>query len=100
MALVDRLPEALSRASMGKVSEAMKDDLPYKVELWMGSDLNAREEILAATGRLNLAQEMYDRCRGWFPGRLVTLSNRAMLMRRSDKEAPPGTIPIHRQTDD
>jgi hypothetical protein len=65
-------------------------DLPYLVELWFDPDMNRREETIATAGHVKVARAAYKETMKLYPARLVTLSNRGMILARSDRPEPEG----------
>lgn len=75
-------------------------DLNYLVELWETPEMARREDTLAACSNLYVARAAYEKAKELYPTRLVTSSNKAMVMAKSLEEPPPSVIPMFRQTDD
>jgi hypothetical protein len=85
-------------------------DLPYLVELWFDPDMNRREETIATAGHVKVARAAYNEAMKLYPARLVTLSNRSMILARSDRPEPaaepdnvvrlPTAMQVHRDTND
>jgi hypothetical protein len=75
-------------------------DLPCLVELWIDPEMTSREQTLAACSDRYLAAAAYDKAKERYPGRMITLSNRAMILAKSLNDPPPSSISLFKQTDD
>lgn len=59
--------------------------MPYTVEIWRDGETGI-EQTLLATEDIAAARQAYRAAVTAHPGRLVMLCNRAMILRRSDRD--------------
>lgn len=68
----------------------MQTNLRYIVDLWLDDRCSAVEARLVMTSNVEIARAAYTMARDQlYPGRMITLSNGAMIMARSKPEARP-----------
>jgi hypothetical protein len=58
------------------------DDLPFRIELWDDGDRHV-EEVIALASDFSTAQSVYDEAVKRRPGKLITLRQKARVIKKS-----------------
>jgi len=76
--MLDEVPVLFSNAKMGVTGA----DLPFRIELWDDADQRL-EELIALVGDFATASSAYEEAVRRRPGKLITLRQKARVIKRS-----------------